>query len=149
MNPFKMDKKFEYGHSVNLWPDLPQHNFLLLRASRTFGDFFLNCKMSFPSFLKYWSFKKSHLTLLDVLSIRTQIGHFNYQTRRQRPKAEEELECYKLIVMSEPYLNKKMFKYVEVNAKFTIRYFLVVSSLNIFKYDFCRANVLYTTKYYV
>ena len=41
-----------------------------------------------------------------------------------------------------------MFKYVEVNAKFTIRYFLVVSSLNIFKYDFCRANVLYTTKYY-
>ena len=50
--------------------------------------------------------------------------------------------------MSEPYLNKKMFKYVEVNAKFTIRYFLVVSSLNIFKYDFCRANVLYTTKYY-
>ena len=64
--------------------------------------------------------------------------HFNYQTRRPQ------LECYKLIVMSERriWTEKKMFKYVEVNAKFTIRYFfsgcstfsnmIFSSSLNVF-----------------
>lgn len=55
--------------------------------------------------------------------------------------------------MSEPYLNKKMFKYVEVNAKFTIRYFFSGCFSNMIfveqEHTFFSKCMYSQTKYYV
>lgn len=78
MNPFKMDKNsnmdIQWIYDPICLAQLP---------SSRIWRFFLNSLC--PSLLHFWNIglsKKAILLLLDVLSIGTQIGHFNYQTRR-------------------------------------------------------------------